>query len=130
MANEITISGSIEYDDGKVVRSFSISEVVKSITGGNKRFTETIQEVGTSEEEIDLGDVSAPGYALFQNLDDTNYIDIQVGTAGDIFARLDPDTNDDGKGGFALLKLGSDAQFPYAIAHTAACRMKVFVIET
>jgi hypothetical protein len=129
MANEVTLSGALEYDDGKVTKSVSIADVVKSISGGTKRVTETVQSVGTSEEAVDLGEVSAPGYAIFQNLDDTNSIDLKVATAGAIFARLDADLNDDGKGGFALLKLGSGAQAPYAIANTAACRMRVIVIE-
>lgn len=130
MANEITVSAGIGYDDGKVEKVFSVTDVVKSISGSVKKVTETVQEIGTSEEAIIMGDISAPGYALFQNLDDTNFIDLKVATGGAIFARLDPDTNDEGKGGFALLKLGSGAQAPFAIADTAACRLKVFIITT
>lgn len=129
MSNEITLNASIEYSDSeKTEESLALDNIVKSVA--TKRITRLKQNVGTSEEAVNLGDVSAPGYALFVNRDPTNYIDLKVATSGAIFARLDPDTNSDGKGGFALLKLGSGAQVPYAIANTAACQMDIFIVST
>lgn len=129
MANEVTLGASLAYDDGKLSKSVSITDVVKSIAGATARYTETVQLVGTAEEAIDLGEVSAPGFALFQNLDDTNYIELRVATGGAKFAKLRADTNDDGHGGFAILELGSGAQAPFAIANTDPCRMRVFIVE-
>lgn len=129
MANEITASLSLAYEDSEnTSQSLSLEDVIKSVA--TKRITRTKQNVGTSEEAINLGDVSAPGYAVFVNRDVTNYIELKVASSGAIFARLDPDTNGDGTGGFAFLKLGSGAQVPYAIANTDPCQMDVFIIST
>jgi hypothetical protein len=129
MANEITVNASLEYEDstGNELSCESV-EVVKSVT--TKRAVKLVQEIGTSEEAIDLGDTSTPKWAYFRNLDPTNYIELKVATSGAIFARLDPDTNEDGKGGFAIVPLGSGAQAPFAIANTAACRMEIMIIST
>lgn len=129
MSNEVTMSASVDYEDSEnTTGSLSVVDVIKSVS--TKRFTRTKQNVGTSEEAINIGDVSAPGYCILVNRDTTNYIEIKTGTGGVIFAKLDPDTNGDGTGGFCVLKLGSGAQAPYAIAHTAACQMDVFIIDT
>ncbi len=82
-----------------------------------------IQSIGITEEAITLPEGGAPGYAAFINRDDTNFINIKVGTAGAIFAKLLP-------GEFAVLRLGSGAQAPFAIADTAACRMAILIIPT
>jgi hypothetical protein len=129
VANEITLGGSIAYSDSENTEdALTLTDVVKSVS--TKRIAHLKQNVGTSEEAVKLGDLSAPGYALFVNRDPTNYIELKVATSGAIFAKLDPDTNSDGKGGFALLKLGSGAQAPYAIANTGACQMEIFLIDT
>lgn len=128
MANEVTVGGSLKYSASEVEVSRSFSNIIKSIAG-TKRFTHTVQSVGTSEEAIDLGDVSTPGWAVFRNLDQTNYIELKVATGGAIFAKLVPDSDGDGKGGIAVLQLGSGATAPFAIANTAACNMEIFIIE-
>ncbi len=128
MANELTMSAAISYEDDSFTdEGLSLEEVVKSVT--TKKFIKHKQSVGTSEEAIVLGEVTTPGYAFFINRDPTNYIELKVATGGAIFARLDPDTNQDGKGGFAFLKLGSGAAAPYAMANTAACLMEYFVVH-
>lgn len=126
MAHELTINAAMVYaDDEDTNVEMEVPNLVKTVT--TKRVTRMKQNVGTSEEAINLGDVSSPGYVFFVNRDVTNYIDLKVATGGAIFARLDPDTDGDGNGGFALLKLGSGAAVPYAIANTAACQMDIFV---
>jgi hypothetical protein len=79
--------------------------------------------VTTSELVIPLGPVTAPGWAIFVNRDATNFINLKVATGGAIFAKLLP-------GECALLRLGSGAQAPYAIADTATCEMEVMIIAT
>lgn len=123
-ANEITLNASLSYEDSEMDDpvSLELEDILKTVT--TKRITRAKQNVGTSEEAINLGDVSSPGYALLINRDTTNFINLKVATGGAIFARLDRSN------GFALLKLGSGAQVPYAIADTAACQMDVFIIST
>jgi hypothetical protein len=61
---------------------------------------------------LDKGSVVTPGFAVFQNLDATNYIEIgiDVGAAFHAFMKLKP-----GEQGMA--RLGTTA--PYALANTA-----------
>jgi hypothetical protein len=82
-----------------------------------------------AQEPIILGDITTPGYAIFVNRDPLNIIHLKVGISGSRFAILDPDTDGNNKGGVALLKLGPDAQAPYAIALVANCLMETFVIK-
>lgn len=129
MANELTMSGSISYEDSEgASQELSIADVIKSVT--TKRYVKLKQNVGITEEAVNLGDITAPGYAIFINRDETNFINLKVATSGAIFARLDADTDGNGTGGFAILKLGSGAQAPYAIADTAACQMEIFIVST
>lgn len=128
MANEITLSGSLSYEDSEGTElSLSMANVIKSVA--TKLINRLKQNIGTAEEAIKLGEVSSLGYALFINRDETNFIELRVSTGGAKFAKLDPDTAGNGTGGFALLKLGSGAQVPYAIADTAACQMDIFIIS-
>lgn len=129
MANEVASSFEIDYDDGLQATSLSVAS--RQLTSAGKRVTRLIQNVGTTEEAVQLGEITAPGAFALVNLDPTNYIDVKVGTGGAIFARLKPDVNGDGKGGWvAGDALGSGAQAPYVIANTASCRMAVLIVDT
>lgn len=126
MANELTLNASVDYNDGVSRVTSQVVDRVDSVATSQKPL-KCVQLIGTSEEAITLPEGGAPGYALFKNLDATNYIELRVATAGAKFAKLRADTNSDGTGGFALLELGSGAQVPYAIANTAACRMEITI---
>ncbi len=122
MANEITLNASLAYEDSEDA-DVLMDVVDKLATVSVKRYVKGKQSIGTSEEAINLGDLSAPGYALFRNRDETNFINLKVATAGAIFAKLLP-------GEIALLRLGSGAQAPYAIADTAACQLEYLIVNT
>lgn len=126
MANEITISVSLAYEDDLKEESISIEDIIKSSSA--QKFIRHTQTIAITEEAIVLGEITSPTYCLFRNLDPTNFVELRVATSGAKFARLDPDTNSDGKGGIALLRLGSGAQVPYAIADTAPCEIEYFLI--
>lgn len=122
------MSASLSYEDTEnSTGDLSIENVIKSVV--TKKITRLKQNVAIAEEAVQLGDVTAPGYALFVNRDQTNIINLKVATGGAIFATLDPDSNLDGKGGFAFLKLGSGAQVPFCIALVATCQMDIFIIS-
>lgn len=127
MANEVTLSATLAYAKDNLSQESQVSLAVFSPSG--ESYTRVTQSIATSETAINLGDISSLGYAMFVNRDPTNYIELKVATSGAIFARLDPDPNSDGKGGVALLRMGSGAQVPYAIANTAACIMDIFIIK-
>jgi hypothetical protein len=128
LANEVTGSFSIGYDDGVQERVLAVSSRIFTSTG--KRVSTLVQSVGTSEEAAALGDIANVGAFAIVNLDDTNYVNVKVATGGAIFARLDPDVDADGKGGFVCgSRLGSGAQVPFLIADTAACKVAILWVE-
>lgn len=127
MANEVTLSAALAYASGKLADSIQVSGATFSPSGTG--FTRVSQSIATSETALKLGDISSLGYVMIVNRDPTNYVDLKVAASGAIFARLDPDPNSAGVGGVALLKLGSGAQVPVAIANTAACIIDIFIIH-
>ena len=122
MSNEITATGILEYEDSEdASETLSISDLIASVA--TKKYIKGKQAIGTSEEAITLGEVTSPGWAIFINRDETNFINLKVATGGAIFAKLKA-------GEFAILRLGSGAQAPYAIADTAACQLEYFIAMT
>lgn len=122
MANEITVNASLAYEDSEDADElFSITDLLASVA--SKKYIKHKQNIGITEEAITLGEVTTPGWALFINRDETNFINLRVATGGAIFAKLKP-------GEIALLRLGSGAQAPYAISDTAACQLEFFLINT
>lgn len=127
-ANEVTVNASIEYDDGVEDESDSVIDMV--LTSAGKRYTKHVQTIGTSEEALDLGDITSVGAIIIQNMDETNYVEIKDGTGGTIIAYLKPDTTGDKKGGVMMMsRAGSGFQAPWAIANTAACKIRIFLVE-
>ena len=121
MADEISVNASLAYSDSEGTDvSMELVNFLATVT--TKRIQRHKQAIGTSEEAIKLGEIATCGYALSINRDATNYIELKVATGGAIFAQLFA-------GVCAMLRLGSGAQAPYAIAHTAACQRDCFIIE-
>jgi hypothetical protein len=121
MANELTISGSLTWNEDESL--LAVEALLVSMTG--TRYFGGIQSIGITEEAIQLGELSGNtlGWALFINLDSTNYLELRSGTGA---------SNDIIKikaGEFALFRFGSDVTAPYALANTAACRMKYRIYE-
>ena len=122
MANGVTLNATMEYADSTGSdESIQVSALFASIS--NTQFIRHKQLIGTSQEAIVLGDVTTPGWAMFVNRDTTNFITLLVASSGAVFAKLKP-------GEFALLRLGSGAQVPYALADTAACLMEYLISIT
>lgn len=122
MANEVLVRGSLVYDD-------SVSDPIQLAIGdlfatvADKLKSALTIAVGITERAIPLGDVTAPGWAIFVNRDPTNFIELRVGTAGAKFGKMLP-------GEFAILRLGAGAQAPYAIADTSPCMMEYIICAT
>jgi len=91
MGDEFTISSLLKIDktflkDTKQVSNLKISQTGDGAAGG-------VQNIGTSAEAIDIGDISTPGLCWFRNLAAVggNYVQIgmDVGGAGfEEFIRL------------------------------------------
>ena len=122
MANTATITASLSYTDASGSEELAQTALAATLT--NAGFTRNRQSIPTSEAAINLAGLSGPGYALIINRDATNYVELKVATGGAIFAKLDAN------GGVALVKLGSGAQAPFAIANSATCIIDVFIVRT
>lgn len=128
MAGEVTSTVSVIYNDGKQEAALEVRS--RLLTSAGQRVTKLVQNVGTVEELLQLGEITAPGAFILVNLDPTNYVDVKVAASGAIFARLKPDTLGDGTGGWVAGDcLGSGAQAPALIANTASCRVAVLVVD-
>jgi len=122
MANEVTVNASLAYADaeGTTIPPLTIVDLLMTIS--TKKHIWTKQNIGTSEEAINLGEVTSLGYALFINRDPVNFVELRVATGGAKFAKLRA-------GQVAMLPLGSGAQVPFAIADTAACQLEYLIIS-
>jgi hypothetical protein len=74
MANEINYFGFLSVAKG------NLSERVDAVNlqadlAGSRRIRNT-QIIGTTYEAIALGDLASVGFAMFRNLDTTNYVEI------------------------------------------------------
>jgi hypothetical protein len=129
MANELTVSGSFKYSDGlQPELSIFLDSFISSIT--TKRPFRNTQNIGTTEEAIDLGDLTTFGYAVFVNLDPTNYLEIRSATgAGNDIIKL-PARDGNNRCSFAIFHFGSDVTAPFAIANTAACNLLYILCPT
>jgi hypothetical protein len=127
VASEITYTAALAFISGDLQNSLQVDLGDSSPSGlSSVKFSQLIAVTDTA---IKLGDITTPGYALFVNRDTVNFVDLKVAAAGAIFARLEADEDGDGHGGVALLKLGSGAQVPVAIANTLPCVIEVLIIK-
>lgn len=120
MANELTLSVEFAYAKGVVSKEVKVANLRVTVTG--TKLVDQVQNIGTSEEAIDIGDVSPGGYMFARNLDSTNFISIRQATAASDLVRLDP-------GECALFRLDDDATAPFAIADTAACDLEFILLS-
>jgi hypothetical protein len=108
MANEITYQFQTLLGNGDLSDSFASNS--QAADQSSALLIRNVQNIGTSDEALALGDVTTPGWCVFQNLDDTNFVEIGVGSFT-AFLKLKP-------GELCLCRLGTTA--PRAQADTAA----------
>lgn len=118
MANELTLTVSLKWVEGDLNVSRTINGL-RIDTAGVKHY-DAVQNIGTSEEAITLGEAAAGGYMLLENLDATNFIEIRPATGVADLIKLLP-------GDIALFRLTGDS-VPFALANTLACNMRVTII--
>lgn len=84
MANEITVTTSLSVLNGNYSQTFSPGTV--QITQNTQLAHGGIVSVGTSEENLSVGDVSVPGVLALRNLDSANYVTYGPTTGGSMYA--------------------------------------------
>lgn len=120
MSNEITVSASLSgYKSTIMSAALSRSFTALQFNMTANVIAYGVKSVGTSEEQVPLGEVTTPHWSFWFNNDDTNFVKILAGSGGTAFARLYP-----GEGALIPLDI---ALAPYLIADTAACLVE-FVI--
>ncbi|MDB4403275.1 hypothetical protein N9204_00405 [bacterium] len=123
MANEITVSAYLKVDDGTYSRATSTGNAQFDLTTSDVVAAGEIQTIGTTYEEITVGDVTTPGWSFFKNLDATNYVEIGIehsGTTFVAFAKLEP-------GEFFPVPLAGGSI--YAKADTASVRIQKLIYQ-
>lgn len=120
---ELTLNASLAYADSEGA-DLALALTALAATVSTKKFTLAKQSIGfAAEEAINLGEVTAPGWFIAINRDLTNFVELRVATGGAKFAKLKP-------GEFCLLRLGSGAQVPFALADTGAVQLEYAIIST
>jgi hypothetical protein len=123
MANEITVNGSLVYEDSEDMAA-SMSQLNDIINVTTKKPFRNRQTITTSEVAINLGGVASLGWMMFKNLDETNYIEIKTGTGGTVIGKMLAGES------YGPVRCGSGITAPYAIANTASCDMEVMICAT
>lgn len=126
MANELQLTGSMVYgpdaDEPGVEIPLQITDLFASVA--TLGYVHAKASIPTTGQLIDLGGVSAPGWAVFVNRDGVNFVNLFRNNTDSVpFAHILP-------GEFAILRLGAGAQAPYAKADTAAVRLEYLIANT
>lgn len=117
MANELALTLRFVYTNAGVSLSRALTDTV---TVSGTATAHDVQNIGTTEETLALGEVTPTGYALFLNLDGTNYVELGKAT-GVYSVKLKA-------GEFALLRLDSWSTI-YAKANTAAVDLEYVLLS-
>ena len=116
MANEITVALQMAVNKGLLTVERSIT-FQATLTGSAMQHG--VQSIGTTKEDLVLGDVATPGFMALRNLDATNYVAYGA----------------DADSPFGILKAGEGcilrlAAAPVSIkANTAAVNVEYWVLE-
>lgn len=141
MANEIRINISLQIKKGNLTFQSNPTAFLDTMSGDAAAPSPgriTVSEQGT---DINLSAVGTPGWALFRNLDDTNYVQLGVYNTDQSefypFARIkpgqhflmpvDPDINEE----YAGTGTGTTGQLNTLrlLAQTSSCEMEVYIFE-
>lgn len=121
MADELSLGYSFDFDKDDMEWDRAQSALLATIAGDEVQHGKIV--VPTTEIAIPLGLIDSLGWALFRNLDETNYVEIRSATGADNdIIRIPPSK-------FALFHFGSDVSAPYIIANTASCKVEYFISE-
>lgn len=122
MANEITLTTRLQLDNGNLKLDRNPGR--RQYTQTTARQSSGVQTIGTgAHEALGVGaDIGTAGYAFFQNLDATNFVQIGIDDGGTFepFAKLTA-------GQIAIVPLNTKAV--YAQADTAAVELEWIILE-
>ena len=122
MANEINLAVSLQLQKGTLLENFQLRGSFTLAAAAPLKAAGIASIAFAAHSAIPMAGVGTRGFALFRNLDTTNYVDVGVDVAAAFypFARLLP-------GECAVVRLGTLA--PYAKANTAAVRLQYDIFD-
>lgn len=116
MANELKVTLGVAYANGSM--KDTIASEVLNITQDTLFYHGTVVSVGTSEEDLAIGDIATLGWLYLKNLDATNYVTYgPKDTTMKAFGRIEA-------GEFAILRLEPGITLRWQ-ANTAAVKVLV-----
>jgi len=121
MANELELTATLKYNKGGVTEEVSVSS---KLDVNGDLVTQTVQDIGTAVEVIDLASMTSPGVIIVENLDATNYVEMRRTTSDDHIIKIRP------KSFAGPLELAdTTGAAPALQANTAACKVRITIIE-
>lgn len=121
MADEVIVSVSLRLLREGV--DIDLSQIGRMFDQAGRKYVRLEQNVGITEEAINKGDITTPGWLIAVNKDLTNFVSLRAATGAANFGRLDANY------GPCMLKLGSGATAPFWIADTATCNVDYLLLE-
>lgn len=123
MANEIKVTVNGTVTNGKYSNEFKPGTLSfdQAAVGAHA----PVVSVGTSEEDLSIGDVSTPGWLFLRNLDATNYVDYGGKSTGGTMVAL-------GRikaGDVAVLRMNPSATLRWK-ANTSAVKVQALLLES
>jgi hypothetical protein len=120
MADELKITGQLWFTKGGIKINLGTRDHFVTVSGDHA--IHKSQEIGTSAEALDIGEITTVGYCWFRNMDSTNFVEIGYDDTG--FKNLIKLKAGEECG---PVRLGQGA--PYALADTAAVDLEYVIIE-
>ena len=119
MADEIKINLTVSGQN-----NFSFRPGQISVDQATARHSDAIHAIGTSEENVTFGDVTAEGYLILQNLDATNFVEY-----GQDDSSTMKETGNLLAGDVHLIRL-ADGETLRMKADTASCDVRIVCLDT
>lgn len=121
MSNEIKLTVNLKVTNGDYKGSLPMGQL--SLDQTTQGAQSGIQNVGTTAEDLDVGDVSTPGILVMRNLDTTNFVEIgkDVSSSFEKIGRMKP-------GDPFVMRVAAGVTLQLK-ADTAACNVQVMLLE-
>lgn len=122
MANEITVTNGLRVEKGSLRVTRDVIATQYDLSGGRVQFT--VQNIAVTATNIDTGDLTTAGWAMFRNLNATHFVDVGPLDGSNSlvsFMRLQPSER---QGPIRLNNLSIAA-----IANTASVDLEVVIFE-
>lgn len=124
MANEVTVTAQLRVIEGSLdTQRQGAANVQFDLTSA--KVDSGVQNIGTTEENIALVNVSNPAWCFIRNLDATNYVQVGQDNASTMreLIRLPA-------GGFAVFPMDAGLSALRCKANTAACNVYYYIVGT